>query len=189
MSTNNLLEGPGGLPSTKLSRQTLTKLPVVLSGTAATLAVGGTLAVTGNSTFTGAVTFSSATAPTGQFFQTSFVDAPTATATDRYIFVAPVACQVVAASEVHAVAAGGASTIQLTKDVSTNAPGAGTNLLTNNTNAGFDLNATAATPQVGTLSATVTDLQLAVGDRLALDWANTIQSTAGMVITVWLKTI
>lgn len=175
-------------PSTRLGRSTRTKLPIVLSGTAATLAVGGTMTVTGTSTFNGAVTFPGGVT-SGTNFQVSFVDAPTATATDRFIFVAPVACQVLAASEVHAVAAGGASAIQLTKDVSTNAPGAGTNLLTNNTNSGFDLNGTANTVQVGTLSATLTDLQLAVGDRLALDWANTIQSTAGMVVTVWLKTI
>lgn len=187
MATNNYLEGPGGLPTTKQGGQTITKLPVVLSGTAATLAVGGTLTVTGATTLNGSVTFASG--PTGQFFQTSFVDAPTATATDRFIFIAPVACQVVSASEVHAVAAGGASNIQLTKDTGTTVPGGGTNLLTNNTNAGFDLNGTANTVQAGALSVTVTDLQLAVGDRLAVDWANAIQSTAGMVVTVWLKTI
>src|SRR5262245_13640111 len=37
-----------------------TAKPVVLSGTSATLAVGGTLAVTGTSTFTGAATFTAA---------------------------------------------------------------------------------------------------------------------------------
>lgn len=46
-----------------------TKLPVTLSGTAATLAVGGTLAVTGASAFTGVATFTAApvftAAPTG----------------------------------------------------------------------------------------------------------------------------
>lgn len=174
-------------PYVKDNKGIVTQYPVSLSGTAATLSVGGTLTVTGATTLNGSVTFASA--PTGQFFQTSFVDAPTATATDRFIFIAPVACQVVAASEVHAVAAGGASTIQLTKDTGTAAPGAGTNLLTNNTNTGFDLNGTANTVQTGTLSATASDLQLAIGDRLAIDWANTIQSTAGMVVTVWLKTI
>jgi hypothetical protein len=47
-----------------------TQKPVVLSGTAATLAVGGTLAVTGASAFTGVATFTAApvftAAPTGQ---------------------------------------------------------------------------------------------------------------------------
>ena len=45
MSLNLLLENY--LPSISQARQTKTKLPVVLSGTAATLAVGGTLTVTG----------------------------------------------------------------------------------------------------------------------------------------------
>lgn len=63
MSTNNLLEGPGGLPSTKLSRQTITKYPVVLSGTAATLAVGGTSTLTGTTTFTANPVFSAGITP------------------------------------------------------------------------------------------------------------------------------
>lgn len=63
MSTNNLLEGPGGLPSTKLSRQTATKLPVVLSGTAATLTVGGTSTFTGAATFTANPVFSAGITP------------------------------------------------------------------------------------------------------------------------------
>lgn len=63
MATNNYLEGSGGLPSTKLSRQTITKLPVVLSGTAATLTVGGTSTFTGVATFTAAPVFTAA--PTG----------------------------------------------------------------------------------------------------------------------------
>lgn len=143
--------------------------------------LGGTLSVAGAITASGGVT--------GQNFSVSYIGQTSEAATDRAIFVAPVACQVVAASQVHAVAAGGASKLQLTKDVSTDAPGAGTDLLTNNTNTGFDLNATANTVQVGTLTATVASLQLAVGDRLSLDFANTIQSTAGLVVTVWLKTI
>lgn len=140
-----------------------------------------TLNVTGAITATGGVT--------GQNFSVSYIGQTTEAATDRAIFVAPVACQVVAVSQVHAVAAGGASKLQLTKDTGTTAPGAGTDLLTNNTNTGFDLNATANTVQTGTLTATTADLQLAVGNRLSLDFADTIQSTAGLVVTVWLKTI
>lgn len=146
-----------------------------------------TLTVTGASTFTGAVTASGGL--TGQNFQVTFAGQTTEAATDRVIFVAPVACQVVAVSQVHSAAAGGASKLQLTKDTGTDAPGAGTDLLTNNTNTGFDLNATANTVQSGTLVGTAATLQLAVGDRLALDFANTIQSTAGLCVTVWMKTI
>lgn len=140
-----------------------------------------TLAVTGAITASGGIT--------GQNFQATYVGQTTEAATDRAIFVAPVACQVVAVSESHGVAAGGASALQLTKDTGTTAPGGGTDLLTNNTNTGFDLNGTANTVQVGTLTGTVASLQLAVGDRLSLDFANAIQSTAGLVVTVWLKTL
>lgn len=159
-------------------------LPPVLEdglNTDKAVSFGSTLAVTGAITATGGVT--------GQNFSVSYVGQTTEAATDRVIFVAPVACQVVAASEVHGVAAGGASKLQLTKDTSTDAPGGGTDLLTNNTNTGFDLNATANTVQAGTLTATTASLQLAAGDRLALDFANSIQSTAGLAVTVWLKTL
>lgn len=108
----------------------------------------------------------------------------TPAATDQAFFVAPHACRVVAITEVHSVAAGGASVIQVTKDTGTNAPGAGTDLLTNNTNGGFDLNATANTPQTGALTATAGALDLAAGDRLSVDFAQAIQSSAGVLITV-----
>lgn len=140
------------------------------------ISIGGNLAVTGTTVFTGA--------QTGTYFAASYVGQTTEAATDRQFFVAPVACTIVAITEVHAVAAGGASALQVVKDTSTNAPGAGTDILTNNTNTGFDLNATAQTPQVGTFAAT----SLAAGDRLSLDFANTIQSTAGLCVTVILKT-
>lgn len=142
---------------------------------------GSTLAVTGVATFTAAPVFTAA--PTGTYMTASYVGQTTEAATDRQFFVAPVACSIVAISEVHAVAAGGASVIQVTKETTTGAPGTGTDILTNNTNTGFDLNATAQTVQVGTFAAT----SLAVGDRLSIDFANTIQSTAGLLITVILK--
>lgn len=56
MSQNLLLENY--LPSIRFARQTVTKLPVVLSGTAATLAVGGTSTFTGVATFTASPVFS-----------------------------------------------------------------------------------------------------------------------------------
>lgn len=119
----------------------------------------------------------------------SYVGQTTEAATDRVFFIANRAYQVVAIRQVHSVAAGGASKLQVTKDTGTNAPGAGNDLLTNNTNTGFDLNATANTVQTGTLTATAADLLLAAGDRLALDFANTIQSTAGLCVTVELMPV
>lgn len=131
---------------------------------------------------TGALTV--ATNIVGQYFSVNYVGQTTEAATDRQIFVAPIACALVAVSEVHAVAAGGASALQLVKDTGTTAPGAGTDILTNNTNTGFDLAATAQTVQVGTFAATT----FAVGDRISLDFANAIQSTAGLCVSLILKT-
>lgn len=151
--------------------------------------ISGTLAVTGAQTFTGASTFNGAVAfnstITGTTFHVTYVGQTTEAATDRVIFVANEACQLTAVREVHAVAAGGASTLQLTKDTGTTAPGAGTDLLT----AGFDLNGTANSNQAGSLTATVADLQFAAGNRLSIDFANTIQSTAGLCITATFKRI
>lgn len=113
------------------------------------------------------------------------IGAPAA-ATDTAFFLATRAYVVVSAREVHAVAAGGASVVQLVKDTGTNAPGAGTDLLTNNTNTGFDLNATANTPQTGALIATLATKTLAAGDRLSVDFAQAIQASSGIVVTVCL---
>lgn len=79
--------------------------------------------------------------------------------------------------------------IQLTKDTSTDAPGAGTALLTNNTNAGFDGSAAINTAQVGALTATAASLLMAIGDRLSLDFNGTLTALAGVVCTVSLTPI
>lgn len=126
---------------------------------------------------------------TGVVEVVQFVGQTTEAATDRVIFVATQACKIIAISESHAVAAGGASALQVTKDTGTTAPGAGTDLLTNNTNTGFDLNATANTVQVGALVATAATVTLAAGDRLSIDFAQAIQSTAGLTITITLVTV
>lgn len=112
-----------------------------------------------------------------------------AAATDAVFFIANRSYLVVSAREIHSAAAGGASVLQLVKDTSTNAPGAGTDLLTNNTNTGFDLNGTANTTQTGTLIATIATKTLAAGDRLSVDYANTIQSSAGIVVTACMAPI
>lgn len=78
----------------------------------------------------------------------------------------------------------GAVNVQLTKDVSTNAPGAGTDLLTNNSNAGFNCKGTINVVQNGGLSATVANLWLAAGDRLSVDFAGTTTALAGALVVV-----
>lgn len=124
---------------------------------------------------TNAGKFTSAVAP----IIATYRGGDTAAATDAVFFTAPFACRVRSLTEVHAVAAGGVSTLQVVKDTSTAAPGAGTDLLAT----AFNLNATANTPQTGTLSTTAADLTLAAGDRLSVDYANTIQSSAGVHVT------
>lgn len=105
---------------------------------------------------------------------------------DQAFFVAPRALKVSKILYAHSTLGtnGSAVNVQVTKDVSTDAPGGGTDLLTNNTNAGFNCKAAINTMQLGTLSATAANLRLAVGDRLAVDFAGTLTALAGMVVVV-----
>jgi hypothetical protein len=105
---------------------------------------------------------------------------------DQCFFIANRAYTVKAIREVHATAGSDASAVnvQVTKDTGTQAPGAGTDLLTNNTNAGFDLKGTANTVQVGALVATAGALDLAAGDRLSVDFAGVLTALAGLVVSV-----
>ena len=79
MATNIYIENTE--PSVKQGRGLKTKLPVTLSGTAATLSVGGTLAVTGATTFTGAVTFPTLTSTNAPLINHSSKAAINTTAT------------------------------------------------------------------------------------------------------------
>lgn len=120
-------------------------------------------------------------------FEYTFADETVSLATDRAIFLATVPYDIRAITEIHAVAAGGASALQVTKDVTTGAPGAGTDLLSDNTASGFDLNATANTVQIGTLVTTAGVRKMNAGDRLSIDFAQAIQSTAGLKIGLRLR--
>lgn len=128
---------------------------------------------------------------TGNLIEVTFHGQPATEMVDQSFFVANAAYQVTAIRQVHAVAESTAATlnIQVTKDTGTNAPGAGTDLLTNNTNAGFDGKATANTVQTGTLTATTASLQLAAGDRLSVDFSASATELVGVTITVTLKKI
>lgn len=106
----------------------------------------------------------------------------TPAATTQSFFVAPRAFKVASVSEVHSAAAGGTSTLGVFKDTGTNAPGAGTDVLS----ADFNLNGTANTTQAGALSATAATLAMAAGDRLSVKFANAIQSSAGVTVTACL---
>lgn len=110
---------------------------------------------------------------------------------DQVLFICPVgqSYQVTSADEVHSTAGSDASAVslQLTKDTGTQAPGAGVDLLTNNTNVGFNMKGTANTVQNGTLTATTADLVFVAGDRLSLDFAGTLTALAGVNVTVNFK--
>ncbi len=84
---------------------------------------------------------------------------------------------------------GSAVNVQVVKDTSTNAPGAGTDILTNNTNAGFNLKNTINTVETGTLTATAATLRLAPGDRLSVDFAGTLTAVAGVIVVVVLQPV
>lgn len=74
-------------------------------------------------------------------------------------------------------------TVDITHDTGTNAPGAGTSILTGV----MTMSATANTRVVGTLSATVATLTLAAGDRLAHKWGGTVGSITGALVSVLLE--
>lgn len=110
---------------------------------------------------------------------------------DQAFFVADRAYTVISASYIHATAGNDASAVnvQITKDSNTDAPGAGTNLLTNNSDAGFNCKGTANTAQTGTLVSSASALTLAAGDRLSLDFAGTVTTLAGVLVTVVLRAV
>lgn len=107
---------------------------------------------------------------------------------DQAFFIADGYYTVVGIKYVHSTAGsdGSAVNVQVTKDTGTDAPGAGTDLLTNNTNAGFNCKGTANTVQDGTLVTTAGVVDLAPGNRLALDFAGTVTALAGVTVVVTL---
>ena len=108
------------------------------------------------------------------------------TIVDQYFFVANRPMTVEAVYWVHGTA-GTSPTCQLEKCTGTTAAGSGTELLTNNSNAGFSGSATAYLMQTGTLTGTAANLDLVAGDRLAVDFAGTLGSLANAVMIVVLS--
>jgi len=104
----------------------------------------------------------------------------------QYFFTADRTYELVDASCIFDVAAGGVATIAITIDRGTTAPGAGDIVQTDNTNAGFNLNATARTTQFMT-PATLHLRLLNPGDRLGLKVAGAAQSISLVAITASLR--
>ena len=125
----------------------------------------------------------------GGVAEVSFHAQLAAEAIDKSFFVANRIWEVIGARFVHSTAETTAATlyVQVVKDTGTAVPGAGTNLLTNNTNNGFDCKAAANTVQVGTLTATRASLIMAAGDRLSVDFSAAATELAGVTITVLLR--
>lgn len=103
----------------------------------------------------------------------------TPAATNQVFFLATRALMLTSISEVHSTAAGGTSTLDITKDTGTTAPAGGSAL----TSAAFNLNGTANTVQSGALTATVATKTMAAGDRLAVKYNHAIQASVGVVVT------
>jgi len=89
---------------------------------------------------------------------------------------------VVGVTMLHATA-DASTTVHVEKNTGTEAPGSGTTIQSGT----FDLGATANTLQTGTLSATASALRLATGERLCADYTGTIDTAAGVLITVSLR--
>lgn len=87
-------------------------------------------------------------------------------------------------SGVWSVAGGTGARVTVTVDNGTTAAGGGTSVLTDNTNAGFDLTATANTVVVGTKSVSARNLLLPAGSRLSAKFAGTTSPVAGLVLAV-----
>jgi len=110
-------------------------------------------------------------------------------AVDSFFFIADRSYVVESVAYVHAVAAtdAGSVNVQIKKCTGTQAPDAGSNLLPNNTNAGFNCKSTINTVQTGTLTGTLATKTLASGNRLSLDFTGTTTDLAGVALTIILR--
>jgi hypothetical protein len=113
------------------------------------------------------------------------VNLSASSATNEYVFVAPVPYTVVAVREVHGVAGGSASAVNLERLVSGTAPGSGIAILTT----AMPLNGTANTPQSTAASNIITTLgttgtQLQAGDSLGINLSGTLTGLANSVLQI-----
>lgn len=101
---------------------------------------------------------------------------------DTHAFVADQPYRVVEVREVHAVAGtdAGAVTLMPRKTTGTQAPSAGVALLTGT----FNLKGAVNTVLTGTLVAADADLELAVNDRISLDFTGVVTALAGLNVSL-----
>jgi hypothetical protein len=105
---------------------------------------------------------------------------------DQSFFIADRDYQVMLSMAVWMVASGGATNFQLTADPGTVVPGAGVDLLSNDSAAGFQTDGTPYVPEEG---AYVSDgiRYVKKGERLSMDANGTLTTMEGIVVTVALK--
>lgn len=98
-----------------------------------------------------------------------------------FLFNRPYALQSIQYAHATAEVTDASANVQVVHDTSTNAPGAGTNVLTNGSNNGFDCNAAANVVQSGTFTALTPD----AGARLSVDFRDaSYTELAGVCVTV-----
>lgn len=103
----------------------------------------------------------------------------------KQVFVADRAYQVVSAREIHSVIGGAVAAMRPRKITDTSAPGAVASATVKElTTENFDCTAAINTTQVGTLSATLSDLQLAAGDKIAINPSGTLTGLVGNITIV-----
>lgn len=97
-------------------------------------------------------------------------------------FIAPILMRIASVREVHQTAAsdGSAVTLNIEKLTSTQATGGGVVVLS----AGLSLKATANIVQSGVLSTTLPNINLAIGDRLALKEAGVLTAVANVTVLI-----
>lgn len=114
-----------------------------------------------------------------------------AASVDKWVFIADRAYQVIAIKESHSVVGSTSAAVRPRKVTDTSAPGASAGATVKElTTAAFDLTSGVAvnTSTSGTLSATASDLQLAAGDKIGLDFSGTLTGLVG-VLTIFLRPI
>ena len=114
----------------------------------------------------------------------SHIEVPNALLADKAIFIADRDYEVVTASAIW-VTASASGNVQLTRDTGTTAHGAGTDLLSMDTNAGWQADGAAAAVEVATWKDTRFN-HIKAGDRLSLDF-NVGANLVGFCVTVTLK--
>ena len=178
----SLSAGGSFLPPCRIEVVNLNAGLVTITPTTSTIA-GGNATMTLASGEAGYITSDGTNyqaARNGEMSTATYYFTGTSAATNQTFFAATHAMRIIGEEATFSVAAGGTSTLTVEKITGVVAPGSGVTTQTGS----FNLNATANTPQAGVLTATAANAALAPGDRLGVVFANTIQSTAGLTVTV-----